>query len=146
MIDEARTSGATVHFASLMDLCRLKNAELEAKHQKYKGRVVLRGDIAKDNSGSYAVFIEQGSSASQMTAAKIMDIISRLPGCDGQAADAVSAYTQVKMEDAHKLIKNSKIGVSRTFGFVYHDTNGQNHGPVWKTQSFLLKGICTVIL
>ena len=26
-----------------------------------------------------------------MTAAKIMDIISRLPGCDGQAADAVSA-------------------------------------------------------
>ena len=76
VIDEARTSGATVHFASLMDICHLKNAELEAKHQKYKGRVVLRGDIVKDNSGSYAVFTEQGSSASQMTAAKIMDIIS----------------------------------------------------------------------
>ena len=108
VIDEARTSGATVHFASLMDICHLKNAELEAKHQKYKGRVVLRGDIVKDNSGSYAVFTEQGSSASQMTAAKIMDIISRLPGCDGQAADAVSAYTQVKMEDAHKLLKIPK--------------------------------------
>ena len=108
MIDEARTSGATVHFASLMDICHLKIAELEAKHQKYKGRVVLRGDIVKDNSGSYAVFTEQGSSASQMTAAKIMDIISRLPGCDGQAADAVSAYTQVKMEDAHKLLKIPK--------------------------------------
>ena len=66
VIDEARTSGATVHFASLMDICHLKNAELEAKHQKYKGRVVLRGDIVKDNSGSYAVFTEQGSSASQM--------------------------------------------------------------------------------
>ena len=38
-----------------------------------------------------------------MTAAKIMDIISRLPGCDGQAAAAVSGETQVKMEDAHKL-------------------------------------------
>ena len=83
VIDEARTAGATVHFASLMDICHLKNAELEAKHQKYKGRVVLRGDIVKDDSGSYAVFTEQGSSASQMTAAKIMDIISRLPGCDG---------------------------------------------------------------
>ena len=46
--------------------CHLKNAELEAKHQKYKGRVVLRGDIAKDDSGSCAVFTEQGSSASQM--------------------------------------------------------------------------------
>ena len=64
-------------------------------------------------SGSYAVFTEQGSSASQMTAAKIMDIISRLPGCAGQAADAVSAYTQVKMEDAPKLFKKYKIGMSR---------------------------------
>ena len=100
VIDEARAKGAKVHFASLMDKCHLKNAELEAKHKKYKGRVVLRGDIVKDESGSYAVFTEQGSSASQMTAAKVMDIISRLPGCDGQAADAVSAYTQVTMEDA----------------------------------------------
>ena len=63
----------------------------------------------KDDSGSCAVFIEQGSSASQMTAAKVMDIISRLPRCDGQVADAVSAYTQVKMEDAHKLFKISKL-------------------------------------
>ena len=71
-----------------------ENAELEAKHQKYKGRVEQRGDIVKDNSGSYAVFTEQGSSASQMTAGEIMDIISRLPGCAGQAADAVSAETK----------------------------------------------------
>ena len=103
VIEGARPSGATVHFASLMDICHLKNAELEAKHQKYKGRVVLRGDIVKDNSGSYAAPTEQGSSASQMTAAKTVDIISRLLGCDGQAADAVSAYTQVKIEDARKL-------------------------------------------
>ena len=96
-----------------MDICHLKNAELEAKHQKNKGRVVLRGDIVKDDSGSYAVFTEQGSSASQMTAAKIMDIKSRLPGCDGQAADAVSAYTQVKMEDFPQIIENSQIGMSR---------------------------------
>ena len=94
--------------ASLMDMCHLKNAELEAKHRKYNGRVVLQSDTVKDDSGSYAVFTEQGSSASQMTAAKIMDIISRLPGCDGQAPDAVSAYTQVKMEDAHKLLKIPK--------------------------------------
>ena len=47
VIDET-SAGATVHFASLMDICHLKNAELEAKHQKYKGRVVLRGDIVKE--------------------------------------------------------------------------------------------------
>ena len=84
------------------------NSELEPQYPKHEGRVVLRGDIVKDDSGSYAVFTEQGSSASQMTAAKVMDILSRLPGCAGQAADAVSAYTQVKMEDAPTLFKIPK--------------------------------------
>ena len=111
VIDEARTKGAEVDFASLMDICHLKNAELEAKHQKYNCRV-HRGDIVKDDSGSYAVFTAQGSSASQMTAAKVMDIISRLPGCAGQVADAVSAETQVKMEDASTLWK-IPVGMSR---------------------------------
>ena len=46
------------------------------------------------------MFTEQGSSASQVAAAIVMDIISRLPRCAGHPADAVSAYTQVKMEDA----------------------------------------------
>ena len=45
VIDEARNKGRRVHFASLMDICHLKNAELEAKHQKYKGRVVLRATL-----------------------------------------------------------------------------------------------------
>ena len=63
-----------------MDICHLKNADLERNHQKYKGRVVLRGDIVKDDAGLYAVFTEQSSSVSQVTAAIVMDIISRLPG------------------------------------------------------------------
>ena len=94
VIAEARNEGRTLHFASLMDLCHLKNSELEPQFQKQTGRVVLQGDIVKDDSGSYAVFMEQGSSAPQMAAAKVMDMISRLPGCEGQAADAASVYTQ----------------------------------------------------
>ena len=63
----------------------------------------------KDDSGSYAVFTEQGSSASQTTAAKVVDVVAWLPGCSGQAADAVSACTQVKMEDAPELLKIPKL-------------------------------------
>ena len=37
-----------------------------------------------------------------------MDIISRLPGCAGQAAAAVSAYTQVKWRMLPKLLKVPK--------------------------------------
>ena len=119
-----------------------ENAELEAKHQKYKGRVVLRGDIVKDDSGSYAVFTEQGSSASQMTAAKIMDIISRLPGCDGQAADAVSAYTQVKIEDAHKLFTIPKSECPDIWIRLprHKWPKSWSSMAVWKTQLFLLNG------
>ena len=36
VIDEARMSGATVHFASLMDICHLKNAELEENTKNIK--------------------------------------------------------------------------------------------------------------
>ena len=91
-----------------IDLCHLKNSGLELRHQKHKGKVVFRVDIVKDDSCANAVFIESGSSASQMTAAKVMDTISRLPGCAGQAAYAVSADTQVKMEDAPTLLKIPK--------------------------------------
>ena len=67
VIDEARTSGAKVHFALLMDIWKMLN-----------WRQNTSGDVVEDNSESYVVFTEQGSSASQMTAAEIMDIISRL--------------------------------------------------------------------
>ena len=56
VIGEARNKGRQVHLASLMDLWHLKNSELEPQYQKYNGRVVFRGDIVKDDSGSYAVF------------------------------------------------------------------------------------------
>ena len=102
MIDEAKNDGSKVHFASWMDLSHLKNS-VEPRFQKYDGRV--RGDIVKHDSGSYAIFTGRGSSTSQMTAAKVMDNISRLPVCAGQAANAISAYTQVKMEDAPSLKK-----------------------------------------
>ena len=40
VIAEARNEGRKVHFASLMDICHLKNAELETKHPKIQ-KVVL---------------------------------------------------------------------------------------------------------
>ena len=47
----------------------------------------------------------QGSSASHMSGAKVRDVISRLPDCAGEASDAVSAYTQVKMEDGPIVLR-----------------------------------------
>ena len=66
------------------------------------------GDVAKDDSGASAVLTEQGLSASQKTAAKIMDVKTRLQGCDGQEAGAVSASSRVQLEDAPRLLKSPK--------------------------------------
>ena len=107
----ARSPGRTgpcCSFCVVNGCLSLKNSDFEPQFLKYKGRVVFRGDIVKDDSVKNAVFTEQGSSASQMTAAKVMDIISRLPGCSGQAAYAVSACTQVKMEDSPTLFEVPK--------------------------------------
>ena len=70
-----------------------------------KAAVVLRLDVVKDDSGSFAVFTEQGSSASQMTAATLLHAMFGLPECSGQASGAVSAYTQVTLEHAPKTLK-----------------------------------------
>ena len=54
----------------------------------------------KDDSGACAVFTEQGSSASQMTATKVLDVVARLLGGD----------TQAKLEDAPRLLGIPKSG------------------------------------
>ena len=71
VIHEAQNEGRTVRSLCYADGLRSRQKlELDQKFQKYKGGVVLRGDIVKDESGSYTVFAEQGSSESRMTAAK----------------------------------------------------------------------------
>ena len=114
-----------------MDICHLKNAELKPNHQKYKDWVVLRGDSVKDDSGACTLFTEQGSSASQMTASKVMDVTARLLDCARQVADAVPACTQVKMVDAPRVHKFQCLNV-QIFGYVFHETGGPNHGQTLK--------------
>ena len=105
VIQEAQKEGRTVHFATLMDRCHLKNSELDQKYQKYEGRFVLRCGTVKDDSGSYAVLTEQGSPASEMTAAKVMDVVARVPGCARQAADAVSASRHLDTSTTTQVAK-----------------------------------------
>ena len=70
------------------------------------------------------------------------------PDCQGAQDKQRMQYLLIPGKNGRcsKIIENSKIGMCRHFGFVYHDTNGQNHGPVLTTVLFLLSEICTVIL
>ena len=109
VIAESERTGKPAHFGSLRDLCHIKNSQLGKEFWTHKGRIVFRGDIVKDETGQFAVFTEQGASASHMAAAKFMDAISRMPGNDGEDSDAVGAYTQVTLADAAKILGEDVI-------------------------------------
>ena len=96
-------TGESTHFGDLMTLCHEKHAELfKPEDEKvYKGRIVFRGDNVKDEEGYLAVFCEQGTSASHLEAAKMMDALARSyydeGECDGEEVDAIGAYTQASL-------------------------------------------------
>ena len=48
--------------------------------------------------------LKQGASASHMTAAKVLDVISRLPGCSAQTSDAATACAQVEWHVTPELL------------------------------------------
>ena len=108
-----------------MDICHLKNAELEPHFQKYKGRVVLRGDTVKDDSGAHAVSTAQGSSASQNDS-------------DKRNGRRTSIHSS-KDGGCSQTARNSKVRMSR-----YTDTSSttqvaQNRGQTLKIQWFLME-------
>ena len=87
-----------------MDLCHLKNSELKQKFQIFQGRVVLRGDVAKDDSSSTAVFTEQGSPRPQKFRSLLPDSLD----AQDKQAPQYQRTPKVKMEDAPTLLKLCK--------------------------------------
>ena len=120
-----------VHFATLMDICHLKNAELEPKHQKYEGRVVLPRDIVKDDSGAYAVFTKQGSSASQVT------------GCTNDGRYCETTWLCGTRRRRSICLHPGKNGGRSRFATDSTVRGVQNLGQASKTQWFFLDEICS---
>ena len=74
----------------------------------------------RDDSGSHAVFTEQGSSASQLTAANVMDIkikTARMRRTSSRCS--ISLHPGQNNGRCTDVIENSKVRMSRYFGHVY---------------------------
>ena len=115
VIAECKKKNKKAHFGSLMDLCHEKHSELKLLIKLFKGRVVFRGDQTRDEEGFFAVFSEQGASASHIAAAKFLDALARCPGCDGEDSDAIGAYTQVILKDAHVILGGTEDNYIETW-------------------------------
>ena len=66
-----------------------------------------------------------------------MDVNARLPGCAGQAADAVSAMPKSRWR-VHQHCWRFPSQNVQIFGNVYNGMSGPNHGPTLKNRLFLL--------
>ena len=89
--------------------------------------VFAPGDIVKDDWSSCS-FYWTGLSASQKTAAKIMDVIARLPGRDGQAAECSICVYSGTIGGCSQIAQHSQIGMSRCWDTSSTTQNGANHG------------------
>ena len=98
--------GKKAHFGLIYPICSIKNAEMDAKYQKYKGRVVYQRNQVRYSDCIQAVFSEAGSSSCIHSQWKMLDAVARLPACAGEMSDAVKAYTQAKVEDYPELQDN----------------------------------------
>ena len=90
VILEAQRDKMKVHFATLMDTCHLKNAESEPKLQQYTKQT----HADKRRLWSLcSVYLTKAHLRPRwlLLSKRNMNVIARLPSCDGQAADAVSA-------------------------------------------------------
>ncbi len=100
--DKLAKTGVHTHFGTLFDLCHEKHSELPVKQRRCKGRVVFGGHRIHDEFGLAAEFPDQGSGASFISASKLCDAVSLLPGNGGEQSDAPSAYTQAKLQTGAK--------------------------------------------
>ena len=114
---KAETPSCTI-FISVGFTQRLPNTSRCTKEEWCTG-----GDNVKDNGVFQARSTEQGASASQMSAAKSGQV-------PGEANDAVSAYTQVRMKDASKQFRAPDDGmptsVQRVSSYSSSDKLGQH--------------------
>ena len=52
VIERGRKLGIQYHFGSIKELCHIKNYEKGEQFWTYKGRIVFRGDLVKDETGN----------------------------------------------------------------------------------------------
>ena len=99
---EARRTGVKVHFGQLMTIASIKFHELAKHLQKMKGRIVYRGDCAKDEMGAAAVYQELGANPTSVQGLNNCLAYGSLPGNATTTADAIKAYIQAFLKGKYK--------------------------------------------
>ena len=99
----------TVHVSSLIDLCHLKNSELEPQFQKYKrSSCIPRWHCDERFRIVCSIFWPRIISFTNDDCKKWWTWCQGYQSAQDKKTNAISAYTQIKMEDAPSFLKIPK--------------------------------------
>ena len=98
LCEQAKKSGTKLHIADAMTIAGIKNYEMPADKQVYKGRVVYRGDAVRDERGSPALFQALHSLPTNIQAINLTLFLGMLSTFVVQAADACQAFLQAPLK------------------------------------------------
>ena len=89
---ESRQPGMKIHIDKLITIAIVKSYELAKHLQKMKGRIICRGDCAKDEEGAAAVYRELGANSLSVWGLNACMAYGALPGNATTTADAIKTY------------------------------------------------------
>ena len=101
LIQKSRESGKKIVVGDLMTICSMKFSELPEDQQVPKGRIVYRGDSAKDEVGAPAIYQELAATPTNIPDINANIAFGLLPGNETSVADAVKAYVQAELKSQH---------------------------------------------
>ena len=93
LLEWARSNNIDIHCGDLMTICGVKNWETKELH-KLKGRIVYRGDSAKDQNNAPAVYAELSANPATIHSINSNIAYGCIPGHCTKTSDAPQAYTQ----------------------------------------------------
>lgn len=97
--NQAKQLGVSVHIASLHTLCGMKHWEQPIEQHKYKGRVVYRGDLIRNESDELAL---NADTATTPTALVVLNVALFFGACERNTmslSDAREAFLPAPLEE-----------------------------------------------
>ena len=102
LMRQSKVLSKEIKVAELLILCGIKHAELDVTKQKYKGRIVYRGEKVLTQNGDIVLSTEVSTSPTTMIALNMCLWWGALDGHATSTADAVQAFLQSYLpEDEH---------------------------------------------
>ena len=96
---QAKELGMTVHIASLHTLCGVKHWEQPIEQHKYKGRIVYRGDLIKNESDELVLYADTATTPTSLVALNLALFFGTCKDNTISLSDAVQAFLQAPLEE-----------------------------------------------